>query len=119
MSQVSMPSAFAAWSAWAKATSSSLPNTARTRSGHSGRPRIESHDERRDALRSSCDSILGRPEWPDRVRAVLGSEDEVAFAHADQAAKALGIDTWDIHWRRLHEKPADPRRWYHVMALCD
>lgn len=48
----------------------------------------------------------------------MSSEDELEFAHADQAAKALGIDTWDIHWRRLKEKPADPGRWYHVMALC-
>jgi hypothetical protein len=47
------------------------------------------------------------------------SEDELMFAHADQAAKALDIDTWDIHWRRLQDKPADPGRWYHVMALCD
>src|SRR5207249_11256759 len=75
--------------------------------------------EGRDTLRSLCDSILGRPEWADRVRAKLRSEDEMEFDHADQAAKALGIDTWDIHWRRLQEKPADPGRWYHVMALCD
>jgi len=73
----------------------------------------------RDALRSACDSILGRPEWAGRVRAKLGSEDALEFAHADQAAKALGIDTWDIHWRRLQQNPADPGRWYHVMALCD
>jgi hypothetical protein len=73
----------------------------------------------RDALQSACDSILGRPEWVDRVRAMLSSEDEVEFAHADQAAKALGIDTWSIHWRRLRDKPADPGRWYHVMALSD
>ena len=75
--------------------------------------------ECRDALRSKCGSILGRPEWADRVRAGLASEDELEFAHADQAARALGIDTWDIHWRRLRQKPADPGRWYHVMALCD
>jgi hypothetical protein len=74
--------------------------------------------ECRDRLRSLCDSILGRPEWPVRVLAELGSEDELEFAHADQAAKALGIDTWDIHWR-LREKPTDPGRWYHVMTLCD
>ena len=49
----------------------------------------------------------------------LGSGDELEFSHADQAARALGIDTWDVHWRRLQEKPADPGRWYHVMALCD
>ncbi len=75
--------------------------------------------ECRDRLRSLCASILGRPEWTGRVRAKLGSEDEVEFAHADQAAKALGINTWDIHWRRLPEKPLDPGRWYHIMALCD
>ena len=49
----------------------------------------------------------------------MGSEDDLKFAHADQAAKALGIDTWDIHWRRLQQKPTDPGRWYHVMAVCD
>jgi hypothetical protein len=75
--------------------------------------------ECRDRLRSLCDSILDRPEWPDRVRDKLGSPDELEFAHADQVAKALDIDTWDIHWRRLREKPTDPGRWYHVMALCD
>ncbi|HEY7326304.1 MAG TPA: hypothetical protein VH592_01595 [Gemmataceae bacterium] len=73
----------------------------------------------REALRSACAAILGRPEWADRVREQLGSEDDLTFAHADQAAKSLGIDTWDIHWRRLQEKPTDPGRWYHVIALCD
>jgi hypothetical protein len=49
----------------------------------------------------------------------LGSDVELTFAHAYQAAKALGIDTWDIHWRRLQQKPAEPGRWYHVMAGCN
>jgi hypothetical protein len=49
----------------------------------------------------------------------LSSEDEVEFAYAHQAAKALGIDTWEIHWQRLQQKPNDPGRWYPVMALCD
>lgn len=75
--------------------------------------------EVRDRLRSECGAILGRPEWPDRVRAKLASGDELDFFHADLAARALGIDTWEVHWRRLLEKPADPGRWYHVMALCD
>jgi hypothetical protein len=74
---------------------------------------------RREALRSACASILDRPEWADRVRAPLGSGDGLAFAHADRAAKVLGIDTWDIHWQRLQEKPAEPGRWHHVMAPCD
>ncbi|OJW23944.1 MAG: hypothetical protein BGO49_17320 [Planctomycetales bacterium 71-10] len=75
--------------------------------------------EVRERLRSECRSILGRPEWEGRVRVGLESGDELVFAHADQAARALGIDTWDLHRRRLLEKPADPGRWYHVMALCD
>jgi hypothetical protein len=75
--------------------------------------------ECREALRSECAAILGRPEWADRVREQLGSEDDLKFAYADQAAKALGMDTWDIHWRRLQQKPAEPGRWYHVMAGCD
>ena len=74
--------------------------------------------EVRDRLRSACEAILGRPEWADRVQTKLDSEDELEFAHADQAARALGIDTWDLHWGRLQQKPADPARWYHVMALC-
>jgi hypothetical protein len=49
----------------------------------------------------------------------LGSESEVSFRHADQAARVIGIDTWDIHWQRLQDKPGDPGRWYHVMDLCD
>lgn len=75
--------------------------------------------ECREALRSECAAILGRPEWADRIREQLGSEDDLKFAYADQAAKALGMDTWDIHWRRLQQKPAEPGRWYHVMAGCD
>lgn len=75
--------------------------------------------ECREALRSECAAILGRPEWADRVREQLGSEDDLKFAYADQAAKALGMDTWEIHWRRLQQKPAEAGRWYHVMAGCD
>lgn len=73
----------------------------------------------RDSLRSACDAILGRPEWLPQVRAGLGSADQLTFAHADQAARALGIDTWDTHWKRLQEKPTESGRWYHVMALTN
>jgi hypothetical protein len=76
-------------------------------------------NEIRVTLQRTCDSILARIEWPEKARAALGSQDEMKFFHADQAAKALGIDTWEIHWRRLKLKPADPSRWYHVMALCN
>ena len=75
--------------------------------------------ERRDRLRALCEVILSRAAWPERIRVALSNTDEVQFAQADQAAKALGMDTWDIHWRRLQQKPAEPGRWYHVMSGCD
>ncbi len=70
-------------------------------------------------LRSECAAILGRSEWIDRIREQLESNDALAFAHANQAAGALGIDTWGIHWKRLQQKPSEPGRWYHVMSGCD
>jgi hypothetical protein len=69
--------------------------------------------------RSMCESIVSRPEWEPRIREQLGSDDEMAFSRADQAAKALGIDTWQIHWSRLQVKPSDSGRWYHVMVGCN
>ena len=76
-------------------------------------------NECREKLLEICSSILRRSEWTDRIQAALGSENEVAFSQADQAASAIGIDTWEIHWQRLQQTPADPGRWYNVMVLCD
>jgi hypothetical protein len=75
--------------------------------------------ECRASLRAACESILKREEWPDRVRAQLSTEDEQEFYDADRAARALGIDNWDIHWRRLLEKPLFAARWEPVMFLCN
>lgn len=79
----------------------------------------EATAERRDGLRSQCDWILGRPEWPDRVRAALDKGDDLAVDHASRAAKSLDIDTWEIHWQRLRQMPVDPSRWFFVMDLCN
>jgi hypothetical protein len=49
----------------------------------------------------------------------LASANESTFFKADRVAKAMGIDTWDVQWRRPHEKPAVRGRWFHVMVLCD
>ena len=76
-------------------------------------------NESRATLQRQCESILARPEWLKKAQSALTSNDEMKFFNADQAAKALGIDTWEIHWQRLKLKPADPSRWYHVMALCN
>jgi hypothetical protein len=75
--------------------------------------------ERRDELGQICDRILSRPDWFDLARLGLGSDDESHFHRANSVARVLGIETQDIHWRRLKEKPTDSGRWYHMMASCD
>src|SRR5690606_20337178 len=70
-------------------------------------------------LRAVCDRILNRPEWADQARNGLTSGDDLEFYQANQVADILGFDTWETHWRRLHEKPTDSGRWYQVMACCD
>jgi hypothetical protein len=72
-------------------------------------------DAARQAALERCGEILRRPSWPERVRQGLGSEDEQLFQAANTVATHLGIDTWDVHWRRLREKPLDGGRWFHVM----
>jgi hypothetical protein len=74
--------------------------------------------ERRAALLSACDRILNQPDWPEKARVGLGSEDEMEFHRANRVAEALGIDTWEMHQRRLHEKPVDSGRWFQVMSRC-
>lgn len=75
--------------------------------------------QRRAELRALCDRILGRPEWRARATSALESDDEIAFRQAAQVADAIGIDTWEQHWRSLKLKPADFSRWWYVMSKCD
>lgn len=74
---------------------------------------------RRDHLRAICDRIVCRPEWADRARNALLSNDDMEFYRANQVAEALGLETWDTHWEQLREKPTDSGRWFQVMARCD
>lgn len=75
--------------------------------------------ERRADLSAQCSAIIAQPHWETLVQKSLDSDDNVEFWNATQAAKVLGIDTWDIQWRRLQEAPTDSGRWYEVMARCD
>lgn len=46
-------------------------------------------------------AILSRPGWEQRVRDGLNSEDRQTFWSATEAARLLGIDTWDVYFERL------------------
>jgi hypothetical protein len=73
--------------------------------------------ERRAKMRERCVAIERLPHWPEIVRAGLASPERVAFARADQAARALGIDTWTNHFERL--EAGDDDGWYFVMQTDD
>jgi len=65
---------------------------------------------RREAFESHCAAILTAPEWDDRIRAGLMSEDRVEFWRADMAARERGIDTFEIQVAkiRLAERGSEP-----------
>lgn len=74
---------------------------------------------RRTDLEQTCRAILERPEYPGLVREGLGAGDEAAFWSADDAARVLGIPTFEVHLRRL---AADPRRrgsWYRAATQAE
>lgn len=41
--------------------------------------------------------------------------DSQQFYLADQAANALGMNTWEVHWSRLQQNPRESHLWYPVM----
>lgn len=60
---------------------------------------------RRDAFESTCDEILDRDEWADRIAVGLLSDDQAEFWRAEQAARRRGMDTFNIHVEKIREDP--------------
>ncbi len=73
--------------------------------------------QRRDFLLEHVDAILSRPGWERQVRRGLASTDEREFHNAAQAARVIGIDTWDAYFERLKRGEGD--YWYFVMQTGD
>jgi hypothetical protein len=55
--------------------------------------------------------------WPALIHEALKSRDQAVFGEAAQAARVLGIDTWDEHFARL--QAGDDYGWYFVMQTDD
>jgi hypothetical protein len=72
----------------------------------------------RQRLLSDCRQILSWPSWREKATAGLESDDHSHFWLAEQTACALGIDTFDAHWRRLTADPAHGQ-WSWVMQHAD
>ena len=61
---------------------------------------------RREAFHAVSVEILGQHHWHDRVATVLTSETEDGFFNAALVvARDLGIDTFEVNFRRLEEDP--------------
>ncbi|MEZ0580087.1 hypothetical protein [Nocardioides sp. MH1] len=84
---------------------------------------------RREAFEQRCAEILGRQHWRERVILALASDRPGEFWRADQAARALGIDTYRTHLERVRADPlgsdwfaawqqADPTRAVELAALA-
>lgn len=69
--------------------------------------------ELRNALISKVETVKRLPYWPEVIAAELASTDPIKFSLADQAARAIGIDTWQHHFDRLKAGSGDS--WYAVM----
>lgn len=72
----------------------------------------------RVALAAACAEITGRTMWGPLAVAGLDSDDELVVHKADRVAKALGIDRFPAHWRRLRRLGSDATAgdWYDVMS---
>jgi hypothetical protein len=73
---------------------------------------------RREAFESACRALLARPEWDDRIRVALLSDDKAEFWKADMAAKARGIDTFDLYVAQLGADPYG-MGWYRAWEQAD
>jgi hypothetical protein len=82
----------------------------------------EAHDpalgwaERRATLLALTDALRSRPGWEEKVREGLKSDDQRTFWTATEAARALGLDIWEVYFERT-ERGED--HWYFVMQTDD
>jgi hypothetical protein len=59
----------------------------------------------RDQIRAHAAALLAHARWPELVRAGLDARDPQQFWHAEQAARALGIDAFDQLLARIDADP--------------
>jgi hypothetical protein len=86
--------------------------------GWESRSRIGWTTTRRQAFEATCDEILQRDEWHDRIAVGLLSTAPAEFWRAEQAARHRGIDTFDIHIARIEEEPLGGA-WFHAWRQAD
>jgi hypothetical protein len=73
---------------------------------------------RRQAFEEACDEIIRRAHWDPLIEVGLRSSDPVEFGRANDAARRRGIDTFNVHVRRIQDEPLG-HSWFDAWNQAD
>jgi hypothetical protein len=76
-------------------------------------------DELRAQLAETCQEIMRRPEWPERVKEWHRSGDRVEQHRAWHLAPAVGVDLWEDEFARLVSDPLNAALYCNLLRTDD
>jgi hypothetical protein len=76
-------------------------------------------DAVRAELSETCQEILRRPEWPERVREGHRSADPLEQDRAWKLAPVVGVDLWEEEFARLTADPLNAGGYWNLMRTDD
>jgi hypothetical protein len=76
------------------------------------------NEDATESVRLRARELVDRPVWEPLVLEQLESAHEEAFYRANQAAIALGLNVFDLHWRRVQADPHDSGNWFRIMQAA-
>jgi hypothetical protein len=74
--------------------------------------------EVRREVRAQSEALIAAPRWRELVNSGLTSSDVQTFSEASEAAKVLGIDTWERHFARASAGLEDGS-WFEISKTPD
>lgn len=74
---------------------------------------------RRNELIATCERILSRDTWRERVERAYDSDDAAERQEAWSVAPALGIDLWERAFARLERFPLDEVLYFNLLQTAD
>lgn len=71
-------------------------------------------EDARNNLLIEIHQLIKKDLWRELVLKAQSSKDETELWWANSVARAIGMDMWEIHWKRLRDNPRQSVLWYHV-----
>ncbi len=75
-------------------------------------------EQERSGTLTRCEELTSRPRWRTLAADGLQSDDNRTFWDASRAARVLGIDAFDAHWRRVQADPVSAN-WHAAMKSAN